>query len=315
MKHLLFLLVCLYFLSFPASSFSQADQSGPILWTARWSKDGNYIAVGGNDGALRLFHGKSYELIQTYPVGSDIMRLDWHPQKPVLAMGTFGNKAYLIDVEKGRFSILSGMKEGTRGISWSSDGKYLAGGLGEGAIIIWDEDGVKTKKINKENTKSYTSLAWHPDRDTLITLSESIRFYNAKGELLKKFNHRKEEVLLLCVAWHPSGDFFVIGDYGDEKNEPLLQFRNADGSLRKEKKGSKAAYRNIRWSPDGKWIATASDALRIWSKKGKLLNTGSSEDNLWGVDWSPDGKFIVTSSEEGHIIIWNKKGNIVKQVR
>ena len=120
---------------------------------------------------------------------------------------------------------------------------------------------------------------------------------------------------MLCVSWHESGEFFVIGDYGDNyhPHKPLLQFWNADGTLRSQSDISKAEYRNISWSHNGKKLATASDALRIWSKRGKLLVEGpSSDDLLWGVDWSPSGKYIVTSSIKGNIVLWDRKGRFVR---
>src|SRR5690606_7620079 len=135
----------------------------------------------------------------------------------------------------------------------------------------------------------------------IIVLSDHVRIYNDNGGLLKKFKHRDENVLMLCVKWHKSGKFFVIGDYGDNKvpYKPLLQFWNSNGTFIRQFDVSNSEYRNLSWNKKGNRLATASDALRIWSKKGKLLKTGYSEDNLWGVDWSPNGNYVITSSHFG----------------
>lgn len=37
--------------------------------------------------------------------------------------------------------------------------------------------------------------------------------------------------MLLSVAWHKSGRFFVTGDYGDKQNKSLLQYWNEQGEL------------------------------------------------------------------------------------
>ena len=62
-------------------------------------------------------------------------------------------------------------------------------------------------------------------------------------------------------------------------------------------------------------MATASEALRIWTKEGKLVvESKSTDDYLWGIDWSPDGKFIVTSSKNGHIVIWDNEANKIRKL-
>ncbi|MFT6809664.1 MAG: WD40 repeat protein [Saprospiraceae bacterium] len=123
----------------------------------------------------------------------------------------------------------------------------------------------------------------------------------------------------LCTEWHPSGEFFVTGDYGEFDAEGVenvkLQFRNADGKKIHEIASGTKEYRNIRWSPDATQLASASEALRIWSPEGYLISESEpSDDLLWGVDWSPDGKLIITSSRQGNIVLWDNKANKIQEM-
>jgi WD40 repeat protein len=122
------------------------------------------------------------------------------------------------------------------------------------------------------------------------------------------------------VKWHPSGDFFVTGDYGHPKEgiPVLLQFWKSDGTLIREWNGSKYEYRNIRWNKDGTRLATASDELRIWTNDGKLLYSGkqNGEPALWGVDWTSDTKNIITVTyNPGDMQLWDKKGKLLKSIQ
>ena len=63
--------------------------------------------------------------------------------------------------------------------------------------------------------------------------------------------------------------------------------------------GSEAEYRNVRWSPKGEFLASASDALRVWTKDGDLVHVGDSPDLLWGLDWDGRSRSIVTVQPEG----------------
>ncbi len=312
---LAFGILILSFLNIP--SFAQHEDNSRILWTANWSQDNKYFAVGGVDNKIRLFSGESFHLLKTIDNGAAIQRMSWHPHFNILAVAATDNGSKIIDVEKDSITFLKGDHGyGGRAMAWNSKGDLLAYADYEGEITIWNKEGELIRTIKKGNTISNVAIDWHPSKDEFVVLSDSVRIYNSNGELLNRFEHRKEKVLLLCVKWHPSGDFFAIGDYGDSDYDykPLLQFWKPTGFLIKESAISKAEYRNLSWTGDGENLATASDALRIWNKDGKLLEEGLSEDLLWGVDWSPNGKSIVTSSANGHIKIWNNNAKEIKDL-
>jgi WD40 repeat protein len=310
----------LFFLVFSLFSFASlwGQNDAVTLWTARWSPDGQWVAIGGNDSLLRVYDAESWQEVKRYPLQGDIMRLAWHPQhSSLLAVGTTGLGPCLIHIENDSLFSLPGITEGVRCIDWNHDGSLLAGGDGEGYLLIWKQDGSLLKTIPKEHTTSYVALAWHPQRDSLLATSRVVRMYGLNGSLLFKTKHRQEEVLMLSVAWHPSGESFALGDYGnpDAPHPPLLQYWDQAGSLKKEILGHQAEIRNLRWSPKGKKLATASDGLRIWNKKGKLIAQASTRDLLWGIDWSPDGKYLITSSEQGNIYLWDAKARLIKTFR
>jgi WD40 repeat protein len=240
--------------------------------------------------------------------------LDWHPKENVVALGMTGSELYLLDFDTGEKETIGGVEGWSRGIGWNRNGKLLAAGDGEGVIHIWNRKGEKVTTINKGDTKSYVGLTWHPRKNQLIGIAQYVRRYNHRGKLLELTQHREEAVLLLCLQWHPSGDFYALGDYGDGENKAVLQFWEDDGTDLQEFWGSEGPYRNLRWSPDGNMLATASDALRIWSEKGELLFTGASPDLLWGVDWSPDQQYIITSSDTGLVKLWDNEGKLVKDL-
>jgi WD40 repeat protein len=302
---------------FIGNLFGQNEGISKILWTANWSNDGKYIAVGGVDKKIRIYSGKSFDLIKVFDNNTEILRMSWHPHSNLLAVAATNDGSKLIDIEKDLVIRLNGDKGfGSRSIAWNYSGELLANADYEGEITLWTKHGELIRTIRKENTISNVALDWHPSKNEFVVLSELIRVYNSEGNLLNKFNHRKEQVLMLCVKWHKTGKYFVLGDYGDHNYNyrPLLQYWDANGTLIKEINASKAEYRNMSWTKNGKKLATASDALRIWDADGNLIAEGPSEDKLWGVDWSPDGKFIVTSSHNGHIKLWDRKAKLIREL-
>ncbi len=304
---LIILLTCL-----DNQAFAQDTANKKILWTTDWSPNGKYIAMGGNLDTLKIYSSKDLQLYKSYPIKNTITCVKWHPYKNILAIGTqfSSDKVRILNFETDKIIELEGISpDGARGIDWNYSGDFLAVADNDGQISIFDMDGKLIRVIKQENTRGITSIDWHPKKNIFTTVGDQIRLFDVDGTLLKAIIHRQEETLLLCVAWHHSGDFFVTGDYGDNQNnyKPLLQFWNMNGDLLKSVSIGKGEYRNITWNTKGTRLASASDALRIWDKEGNLVCEGSSKDYLWGVSWNKKGDKIVTSSIEQNIIIWDNK--------
>jgi len=312
-------LVSLFFLSITLfeHAFGQNSLTKEILWTTDWRPDGKYIAIGGNLDTLNIYKEGNLKIYKPFPVKNTITRTKWHPSMNILVVTTqlSEEKSFLLNPETNEKMELNSISpDGARGIDWNFTGEYLAIADNDGQILIYDIKGKLIRKFSSENTKSITAIDWHPEKNILTTVSDKIRFFDIDGNLLKSIKHREQEVILLSIAWHKSGDFFVTGDYGDEKDKSLLQYWNEQGELLKTIDISKGEYRNLAWNPKGDRLASASDALRIWDSNGNLISEGSSKDYLWGVSWNEKGNRIITSSMEQRIILWNKKAKRIMNI-
>ena len=293
-------------------TFAQPVTTKQILWTADWSPDGKYIAIGGNVDTLKIYSQGNLKLYKAVPVKNSITRIKWHPSRNVVAVTTqmSDEKSFIFNLETNEKIELNGISpDGARGVDWNYTGEFLAVADNDGQVLIYNYKGVLIRKFANQinSTKGITAIAWHPKKNMLTTVTDKIRFLDLDGNLIKSIQHRPEEVLLLSIAWHKSGDFFVTGDYGDEKDKSLLQYWNEEGKLLKSIDLSKGEFRNLAWNATGDRLASASDALRIWDTKGNLISTGQSKDYLWGVSWNQKGNRIITLSMEQKIILWNNK--------
>ncbi len=303
-------------LVFCNQTFGKNTITKEILWTTDWSPNGKYIAIGGNVGALNIYTKGNLNLYKSFPVKNTITRVKWHPSMNVIAVTSqmSDEKSFIFNLETNEKIELNGISsDGARGVDWNYTGEYLAIADNDGQVLIFNTKGELIRKfVNQINsTKSITAIAWHPKKNTLTTVTDKIRFLDLNGNLIKLIKHRPEDVMLLSISWHKSGDFFVTGDYGDEKDKSLLQYWNEQGELIKSIDISKGEYRNLAWNPKGDRLASASDLLRIWDTNGNLISKGNSKDNLWGVSWNEKGNRIITSSMEQKILVWNKKAKII----
>ena len=285
------------------------------IWATEWSSDGKYFALGGDDSTLWIYEASDYSLYKSYKLNSMLRGLSWHPKENLLAVSSMRG-VQLLNMKTLQLKTIPDLKDGGRGIGWNHTGELLAL-AGGGIVTVMNKEGKLIRSIPKHNNNSYLALDWHPTKDIIVTASDEIILFDTSGKQLQFIKHRKENTGVLSVKWHPSGEFFASGDYGHEKEgkPTILQFWKEDGTLLKTITGHHAEIRNLRWNKGGSRLATASDALRIWSKGGELLYTGESKEILWGIAWSPDNKNIVTGSfENGKVKLWNSKATFIKEI-
>jgi WD40 repeat protein len=319
-KRSIFIILLLITQGLLEQTAAQSPKTKETLWTADWSPDGKHMAIGGNADSLKIYNAESLNLHKSFPVKNTLTRIKWHPSRShIMAIVTqmSEEKPFIIDVESEEKIVLHGISsDGARGADWNHTGQYLAIADNDGQISMYDQTGRLIRQFGNGNTKSITSVAWHPKKDILVTVGDRIRMFDIHGNLLLSFPHREAETLLLCVAWHPSGDFFVTGDYGDSQQglKPWLQYWKENGELLISIESSKGEYRNLSWNPAGTRLATASDALRIWDTHGNLISEGNSVDFLWGVSWNKKGNRIITSGMAQSILLWNKNAKRIKTI-
>lgn len=308
----------LLILTIASYSFTSAQTFDPekVLWAADWSPDGKHIAVGGNQGVVRILSAGDLDKVDTFAIAGTVTKIKWHPEEPLLAITaqSSGESALIIKVTTGdtvKFNNIS--TNGARGLDWSPDGQLIAIGDNDGQLSIFSRSGDLIKSLETD-PKSITGLSWHPHDSLIVTVGSRISIYNIHTDSLQVIHPRDVEILMLCVDWHPSGEFFATGDYGDyELHHPaLLQLRDSNGVLLAEIEGSKAEYRNLEWTNDGKRLVTASDGIRIWDQTGRLLESALQDELFWGVDWNSSAKRIIATTGTGEIFLLDERVQVIQ---
>jgi WD40 repeat protein len=73
-------------------------------------------------------------------------------------------------------------------------------------------------------------------------------------------------------------------------------------------KGHSDYVESVTWSPNGMFLASGSNDVRMWDiNNGQLLRIFEKGYKLWNesLAWSPDGSRLAGGTGDGIVVIWN----------
>ncbi|HLO85794.1 MAG TPA: hypothetical protein VK203_12415 [Nostocaceae cyanobacterium] len=193
-------------------------------------------------------------------------------------------------------------------VSFSSDGKYLAGGSEDGTVYLWDLQG-HLKQEFKDSKKLVWSVSFSPDGKYLASGSEDgiARVWNLQTNLMQEFKGHKGRVM--SVSLSHNGQYLATASADsaclwDLQGKPLVEF-----------KGHQNRVLSVSLSPDGQYLATASEdgTVRLWDLQGNQLKIFPVVDvgSVYSVTFSPNGQFLATASADGTAGLWDLQGDLL----
>ncbi|KAK9379719.1 WD40-repeat-containing domain protein [Kockiozyma suomiensis] len=235
--------------------------------------------------------------------------LDWSCNNQV-AIG-LDRDLYVWNAESGTVSSLLRTTPDTyiSGLKWSGDGAYVAVGLSDGDVQIWDvEEGEKVRSMAGHAARVGV-MSW--DRHILSSGCRDGSIWNhdvriAQHKVSEYVNHEAE----VCgLQWRSDGSQLASGG-----NDNLVNIWDARSSTPKfTKTNHKAAVKALAWCP---WqmnlLATGGGTfdkqIHFWNgTTGARVNTIDAGSQVTSLQWSTSYKEIVSSHgyPDNNLSIWS----------
>lgn len=266
-------------------------QKGWFYNTADYNSKSNSVFLAGNKDTIDILY-LTNKLNDKTVFSGTINHIDYNSKNLSIAIAQ-DSTTILFDDIKG---LVIKKFIGSKAVEWNLNETKFAIGGNDGNLYVYDDKGTLIKKV-LQNQDSILDISWNFDSTKIITVGSHVSIYDFKSDSNTNEDEDKENFAQTTVDWHPDGEFFITTDYNSEENYlPQLQFWDKEGNKLKSIERSKAKYIAIEWSKSGNYLATISDALRIWSKDGKLLLENKYDNKLTSFCWISNNEILLTDS-------------------
>lgn len=190
-----------------------------------------------------------------------------------LAIGTEGTEIKIIDTEDIDMCwSVKGHKKAINCFAFDPLGNFLLSSSCDGTIIVWD---IKTRDSKPHE---------------IINISDPIT---------------TSPVKTFPLAWHPTGEFFVVG----KDKDIVVYHRHTWTKSFTYRSGSTAMPLSLHFSPNGRFLLARSNKDNVWvwqykEKESPCAEYTHAAGGMTGAWWRTDKNTITITDKRGKVKLW-----------
>ncbi len=279
---------------------------GRAVTSVAFNNDGTQVVSASRDHTARIWRVSDGHLLHVLPHSAAVTFASFSPDGSRVLTVSADQTAHLWDASTGAAGpSLTGHTGRIVSASFSPNGSEIVTASADTTARVWDGSTGAFLYALVGHTDALTSAAFSPDGSVVVTGSNDATARSWRDGRLELTFHQSTPVVDL--AFSPLGNTIVSArsDGAIVIREPV---KNGDVIVAS---GHVGAVTSTSFSPDGRWIVTASDdgTARVWkADTGRpppwptLRGHGGP---VTDAVFSPDSRLVVTSSDDGTARIWD----------
>ena len=239
-----------------------------------------------------------------FPVSAEVVRsMDISNTGRYLAVAGSGGFAMLWNLEsKLPTTVLTGHRDDVRSVEFSPDGRRVLTASLDGSVREWDVPKGSTRRALPLPAGAYVArYAPHDEQIAVGLQSGVVTFYDAASKPTHRHQAHSDWVMDLSFL----ADQAAYITAGADRRLALWDL--SDHTLTAEALGFSGRVLSVASSPDGKWIAAASEEPLVRLFDAKLRLVAELRDH-WAtvrvVRFTPDSRFLITAGDDRRARLW-----------
>ncbi|MBC8352054.1 MAG: protein kinase [Planctomycetes bacterium] len=295
-----------------SDAFLDFNKLGGLVWSARFSNDGNsLLTVGGNEARLwdirREMPGSHGREIMTFSPHAAVATANFSPDGQRIVTASWDNSARIWSAVSGvaELKLIGGHTGYVNSAVFSPKGEFVLTASDDRTVKLWGSRSGDDIRSFEGHTGRVRSAMFSPDGTLVLTASEdkTARIWRtATAELVAEL--KGHEWAVLSAAFSADGKSIITGS--DDNSARVWNVET--GETTQILAGHTAPVTSVAFSPDGKRALTASEdfTAKLWdADTGKeILNLRGHSQEVSSVTFSDDGRFALTGSRDGTAILW-----------
>ena len=283
------------------------------VYSAAFSPKGKRIVSASYDRTVRIWNAESGKEIRKFEGHIDCVHsVAYSPDGSRIISASEDKTVRIWTIRsnsKIKLRILKGHTSNLNFTAFSPDGKWIASASDDKTVRIWDVETYKEIRCLEGHTNYVRSAVFSLDGKKIASASwdQTIRIWDTLSG--KEIHKLDTDASANFAAFSPDGEQIVFGFEFNENKKNVYLWKIETGKEIIRLVGHTERVNSAVFSPDGKWIVSASDdnTVRVWNieTRKEIRQFKGHVNGVNSAVFSPDGKQIVSASEDKTVRIWN----------